>query len=267
VIIESSLGPIYFETMGSGEDPMLLIHGANCDGEFMVPLARELSEFTCVFPDRLGYRRSAALDHDTTTEEQAQAIDAVLKACTSEPAWMFGHSSGGNFALAYALLHPESVRGLILMEPALYATHLPDEAPPEIQSMRDRVLPIFQAGDVEGGLQAFIDVLGGVADETFARLEQLGFAERLAENAVFFAHDQPVVIDWCPTDEQLGSLDLPVLLLEGSESPELLRGIVRILAPKLGAETELLVGCDHMAPQVAAHRVASAISSFIGRNC
>jgi pimeloyl-ACP methyl ester carboxylesterase len=77
--------------------------------------------FHCISLDRAGYRRSGAPDHFTTMEEQVEAIATVHRACTAEPGWVFGHSGGGNWALAYAVMHPDRVRGLVLMEPALHA--------------------------------------------------------------------------------------------------------------------------------------------------
>jgi pimeloyl-ACP methyl ester carboxylesterase len=262
VYVESAGGSVYYDTIGDGRDWMLLVHGANCDAEFMGPLATQLPEFTCIVLDRLGYRRSGRLSRDTSVEEQARAIQAVHEACTSAPTWLFGHSSGGNFALAYALLNPTAVRGLILMEPALYAAYSRKDAPPAIAEMTDYILPIFRRGDIGAGLEAWVRVLGGATDTTFAALKELGLSDRLLENAEALAHDQPPVIEWCPTDDELQSLKLPILLLEGTESPELLRGIVRILAPKLRAKTTRLQGCDHMAPQVAAQSTAAAIRVF-----
>jgi len=65
----------------------------------MIDVLRD--RFHCIVLDRLGYRRSAHLDQNTTPEEQATAIEAVHHSVTAKPAWVFGHSSGGNFALAY----------------------------------------------------------------------------------------------------------------------------------------------------------------------
>jgi pimeloyl-ACP methyl ester carboxylesterase len=90
---------VFFSIEGSGP-AILFVHGAASDADAMAPLVSELSgRYRCISVDRLGYRRSSRLRRDTTVDEQAHAIEAVRKACTSDPLWMFGHSSGGNVAV------------------------------------------------------------------------------------------------------------------------------------------------------------------------
>src|SRR5262245_36898983 len=106
---------LYYCTNGTGPE-LLLLHGAW--PVHFKPLVELLSpHYNCITFDRLGFNSSARLDRNTTVEEQVTAIEAVHKSVTSAPVWVFGWSSGGNFALAYALFRPDRVKGLILVEP------------------------------------------------------------------------------------------------------------------------------------------------------
>ena len=257
---------IYYWTAGSGE-PLILVHSATCDADFMRPLSDQLDdEFRCIALDRVGYQRSSQIDHDTTVDEQVEAIRAVHMACTDAPAWVFGHSSGGNFALAYAVRFPELVTGLVLMEPALYAMYPPDATPPAIATMLNEIIPTCRGGDLERGMGQFVQLLG-IGSDTIQELSQLPFFAQSGTNAAAFANDQQVVIHGRPTDTELSGLRVPTLLLEGDRTGRLLRDVVALLRPRIpNATVTTLKDCDHMAPQIRPGVVAEAVRAFMAKH-
>lgn len=257
---------VYFDIQGSGSE-ILLIHGAGSDADTMLPLVSELSGgYRCVSLDRLGYRRSTHLNRDTTMDEQAYAVEAVRRASTTGPVWVFAHSSGGNVAVGYASLFPSSVRGLVLMEPALYALYPPETAPPAIDRMRKEIIPMFQRGDIGAGVRTFGQLLD-VSAESIEELARLPRATNPLENWVPFGHDQPFVLDWYPSATELEHVAQPMLILEGDRTTPLLRDICRLLTDKLpNAILTTLGGCDHLAPSLRPALVAEKISEFIARH-
>jgi pimeloyl-ACP methyl ester carboxylesterase len=113
---------LYYELRGAGV-PLLLIMGASGCGGVFDRFADVLAEgCTVVTYDRRGNGRSPRPSNwDTTSaEEQADDAAALLDALGLAPAVVFGTSSGGIFALATVLHHPEAVQGAILHEPALF---------------------------------------------------------------------------------------------------------------------------------------------------
>jgi lipase len=264
VIATTSNGEnIFFSVEGSGAE-ILLVHGAGCDADAMASLVSELSgRYRCISVDRLGYRRSSRLRHDTTADEQAHALEAVREASTSGPLWVFGHSSGGNVAVAYASLFPSSVRGLVVMEPALWALYPPHACPPAADCIRGEIIPMFQRGDIGEGIKNFIELLE-VAPETLAELGRLPSTTDPMENWLPFAHDMPFVMDWCPSDSDLQHLTHPTLVLEGDRTTPLVRNICRLLTEKLPrAHLTTLADCDHLAPALRPKAVAQKIAEFI----
>jgi pimeloyl-ACP methyl ester carboxylesterase len=255
---------VYFNIQGSGPE-ILFIHGAGSDADTMTPLVLELSgSYRCISMDRLGYRRSTHLSRDTTIAEQADAVEAVRKACTSDPVWMFGHSSGGNVAVGYASLFPSNVRGLVLMEPALYALYPPEAAPPSIGRMKSEINPMFRRGDIGEGIESFFELL-----ELAETLKELGWSPSSTdalENWLPFAHDQPFALEWCPSEFDVQRLTHPTLVLEGDRTTPLLRDICRLLTEKLpNSRLTTMTGCDHLAPVLRPMLVAEKISEFIAR--
>ena len=146
---------IYFFEEGAGE-PFLYVHmstGRAENAQEMFSILRD--RFRCIALDRVGYHRSGTLDRLTTVEEQVEAIAAVHRACTAEPAWVFGHSGGGTWSVAYALAHPDRVRGLILYEPALYGVFSPESRPPGVSTMIETVAPVFRTGPLREAMSPF----------------------------------------------------------------------------------------------------------------
>ena len=151
--------PVYFFEEGAGP-PLLFVHGALHDADFargMIEVFRD--RFRCISLDRVGYHRSGSLDRVTTLEEQVEGIAVVHRACTSDLTWVLGWSSGGNYAVAYALTHPNRVCGLVLMEPALYAVLPAGSRPPDVTAMIETVGPLLRAGRLHEGAARFWGIL------------------------------------------------------------------------------------------------------------
>jgi len=255
---------VYFNIQGSGPE-ILFIHGAGSDADTMTPLVLELSgSYRCISMDRLGYRRSTHLSRDTTIAEQADAVEAVRKACTSDPVWLFGHSSGGNVAVGYASLFPSKVRGLVLMEPALYALYPSEAAPPSIGRMKSEINPMFRRGNIAEGIESFFELL-----ELAETIKELGWSPSSTdalESWLPFAHDQPFALEWCPSESDVRRLTHPTLVLEGDRTTPLLRDICRLVTEKLpNSRLTTMTGCDHLAPVLRPMLVAEKISEFIAR--
>ena len=249
---------IYYRTRGTGPE-LLLVHGGW--PVYFEPLVELLSpQYRCVSFDRLGFKRSTHLDRNTTVEEQVTGIEAVHNSVTSEPAWVFGYSSGGNFALAYALAYPDRVKGIILVEPALYAIYPPEEKPLEVERMQNEAMPLFQQGQVEKGWDKFIEAIFGwkrPGDKPPRTEEELEIMRS-------FGYDQPVVITWCPSEAELRQVTQPVLILEGDRSPAILRNISHLLDSQLvNSKLVTLEGQNHGMPNEAPKLVAEEITAFI----
>ena len=250
MITHTSDGRHVFFTVAGDGPVILFVHGAGSDADTMAGLVSELSgAYRCVSMDRLGYRRSAHLHADTTVDEQADAIEAVRKACTSDPVWLFGHSSGGNVVTGYASRFPANVRGLILMEPAFYALHPSDVSSPVIERMKSEVIPAFyESGDVADGIRRFFGALCNPSGHSrLPELARLPSSTDPEENWRPFGHNQPFVVDWRPSATDIEHLTRhPTLVLEGDRSDQLLRDICRFVIKELPtARLVTLAGCDH----------------------
>jgi pimeloyl-ACP methyl ester carboxylesterase len=194
-------------------------------------------------------------------EEQVTAIEAVHNSVTSAPVWIFGWSSGGNFALAYALSCPDRVNGIILVEPALYAIYPPEKKPPEVERMQNEAMPLFQQGQVKKGWDEFIEAIFGARQKPS---DHPPLTEEDLEIMRSFGYDQPVVITWCPSEAELHQVTQRVLIIEGDKSPSILRNICHLLGSQLiNSKLVTLEGQDHNMPNAAPKLVAEKLTAFI----
>jgi pimeloyl-ACP methyl ester carboxylesterase len=127
--------PTWVEQRGSGNAPVLVLHGGLSDGELLLDgwesslgATHSLSAF-----DRRGHGRTADTDAPFQYDDMATETIAVLESVIGEPAHLVGWSDGGIVAMAVALRRPDLVRRLVLIgtnfhyEGALEANFAPDD--------------------------------------------------------------------------------------------------------------------------------------------
>lgn len=225
---------LHYEMRGSGP-PLLLIMGASGYGGLFAHLARRLADdFTVVAYDRRGNGRSPrpAGWCDTSPEEQADDAAALLEALGLAPAVVFGTSSGGVFALAMAITHPEAVRTAILHEPALFA--LFDEP----ADVRARVSELIRDGMATGGPRAaferFLRMVAG--DANWDALDASDHDRLLAGASTYFEVEVGRFDDYVPGEEFLRAIVVPVQILVSEDSLPEFGQAARRLAARLGSE-------------------------------
>ena len=96
---------------GPDDTPMVaLVHGSMDRASGMWGVVRRLqTDFHVVVYDRRGYARSRSVGGPFDHETQVADLAAVL---AGRPATVFGHSNGGNIALAAAQRHPDLVQAV-----------------------------------------------------------------------------------------------------------------------------------------------------------
>jgi pimeloyl-ACP methyl ester carboxylesterase len=97
-------------------DPLLLIHGTGGDASSWDTVVPHLSSrYRVIAYDRSGYGRA----HAAHAEDARRVLD---ERAPGEAAFVVGWSAGAIVALELASLHPSRVRGLVLLEPPLWAS-------------------------------------------------------------------------------------------------------------------------------------------------
>lgn len=103
---------------GNPDDPlMVLVHGSMDRSAGMLRLSRRLDDgFRVLRYDRRGYGRSRPHPGPFGMDHQVADLVGLLH---GRPAVVFGHSYGGNVALALAARHPDQVQAAVVYETPL----------------------------------------------------------------------------------------------------------------------------------------------------
>jgi pimeloyl-ACP methyl ester carboxylesterase len=189
--------------------PVLLIHGLAADAETMAPVAHALAgEARVIAYDRRGYGSSGAPEpyRGTTVEEQAEDAAALLGALEPGAALVCGDGFGALVALDLAKRHRALLRAAVLRDPPLLM--FVPEATERLAAQHAELEAAVRQGGPEAGVEAW---LGG-------RVDGRELLRARAAHRAFFA-DYAGLASWPITRRELRSMDLPVVVLTGPESP------------------------------------------------
>ncbi|PVH73134.1 alpha/beta-hydrolase [Cadophora sp. DSE1049] len=148
---------LHYDTFGNGP-PLLLIPGADGRGSVFHDVAKYLSRhFTVVCYDRRGFSQSHLLGaQDLTNRLSIDADDAsaLVADLFSEPAYVFGTSSGAIVATQLLIQHPERVRALVAHEPPAF-TLLPEEFRTQAAGLVDHIYTLYRTQGVQAAMEVF----------------------------------------------------------------------------------------------------------------
>ena len=148
---------LFVRLVGSGA-PALFVHGLGGNSSNWTDLMWLLSDDVhAVAPDLPGFGRSGpAASGVYSPQGQADFLAEFVERTFAEPVHLFGNSMGGAISLQLAGRHPELVRSLTLVSPAL----------PDLMPMRTNIqLPII--------------ALPGVGDRVATRIAKLPVERRV----------------------------------------------------------------------------------------
>ena len=113
---------LHYWQSGQGPD-LVLVHGlgGNLAGWHLTMVPELQREYRVLTYDLRGHGRSDAPPAGYTTGDMVQDLHGLLDALDIEKAAFVGHSWGADIVLHFALLHPERVSELVVVEGALLA--------------------------------------------------------------------------------------------------------------------------------------------------
>jgi pimeloyl-ACP methyl ester carboxylesterase len=192
------------------------------------------------------------------------ALDHIPAESKPERRVLIGHSMGGTIALL-AALDGASIDALVLYEPILLDCL--DPADPVdiaarawdgacIQTLHEK----FAAGDPEAGVAAFVEAYNEVA---WTQLPRALRAELVAK-ATNLVAETNAAQDLRLNKPKLAALPMPVLILQGSRSPQVTHRMTVGLARAIPHALRTVIdGAGHMGPVMSHVAVASVVSVFL----
>ena len=244
---------IAYWRQGSGP-PLLLVHGALSDRTAWILIQPLLAEHFTVFAMNRRGREGSGEPAPHAIEREFEDIVAVIDAI-GEPVHLLGHSGGALCALGAVLL-TDRLRSLTLYEP-------PPPGPRvdvELASLRKM---IHGAEPVDIVLE-FLRTGPRVPEEDIKRLMESPIWQHTVSLAPSLASELDAAAGYEFDASRYSALDIPLLLLLGSDSPALLREVSDALADVVpNVRMTELEGQQHAANFDAPELFAAEVTSFL----
>ncbi len=249
-----------------GARPALALHCTLSHGGEWVALAEERRELEVTAPDLTGHGRMPdwKLSPDPHSESTAIARILAERIGGGGPIDVIGHSFGGTVALRLALEHPDLVRKLVLVEPVLFAAARKSLVWPTFEAEHREVEALYKVGDAEAALTRFLGIwgTGEPPDATPAKLwsymvERIGMTMR---TDAYITADAAGML----APGRLEAFERPVLLVEGSDSPDVVAAIHDHLVGRLpNAQRQVIGGAGHLLPITHRRVFARSLAPFL----
>jgi pimeloyl-ACP methyl ester carboxylesterase len=246
----TDLGGVWVAESGPEDAPVVaVIHGSLDRSAGMLRVARHLdNEYRVIRYDRRGYGRSRPHDGPFGLEEQVKDLTGILH---GRDALIFGHSYGGNVALAFAERFPHQVGAV-----AVYETPLSwyDWWPGTTAGSN----ALATRGEPEDAAEAFMRRL--IGDQRWEELPERTRIDRRREGPAMVGElaDLRQRPAWDPA-----KILMPVLTLFGERGATHHRRGMEFLAAELSqAEVRVLADAGHGAPLTHAEELANYLRDF-----
>jgi pimeloyl-ACP methyl ester carboxylesterase len=248
--------------------PVVLVHGSAGGLDSWDPVAPLLSdEFELWVYARRGYAPSGDCARPKTYADDVGDLRTVLTAAGGS-AHVVGASYGAAVALHAASGSGTAIRSMTLFEPPLFA------AGSTMTTILDRFRDLVEAGDVASATRVFAQEVSRVPASILDALGDAGNDSRdLAEQTVAAAeafgclHDLEAIAADTADFQQWTHIDLPVLLLQGSDTWAPMPATMESLAEAMpSAARVVLPGQSHFATHTAPEMFAEALRKFLNEH-
>ena len=204
---------------------VVLVHGALNDYRTWTPQMDALSSKFRVVSISLRhyYPEPWKGDSPFSLKLHADDVAAFIDRLGAGPVFLVGWSRGAAVAAETARARPELIRKLVLMDAALYelAASPTDSKTEDPRVKRARATePYFKRGEMEEGLRFFFDDVNGAGAWNRLPEDQRQLRRDNAWTIVGQIGDVETV-----TCSDMARLKMPVLLMEGEQSPQLFKRV------------------------------------------
>ncbi|MBB3708449.1 pimeloyl-ACP methyl ester carboxylesterase [Aminobacter aminovorans] len=239
---------------------VLALHGSANTGRLWQGTADYLrGRHRLIAPDlsRYGSNRTAGNIPD---------VAGVVIGAMAEPMHLVGHGHGAAVALEIALLRPQLVKSLTLIEPALF--HLLRAGAPsdlalfaELAGMAEKLATTARASGPSAGMRAYIDFWHGAG--AWRRTSE-SLRQELVRHAEQAGRDLATALAATWPANRCRALGCPTLAVMALDSPVLSLRVTEMVAEAIpGARLAIVPDAGHMALLTAPHIVNPMIAAHL----
>ena len=256
---------LHHEIRGDGET-VVFVHGGWTDATSWRHVAPQLeATHRVVTYDRRGHSRNGPSATPVTRRVDEDDLIRLLTGIGGGRAHLVGTSYGAVIVLGVAARRPDLVRTVVAHEPVALGLAAGEPWCEEVLAGMRSVADAIESGDVEGGVEKFVDemILGA---GWYARLPEVTKTSMLGNAGTFL----DLMADPTAFDVDVAALAagaVPVLLTDGTESPAWLRRVVGAAwRAGVGDATHTFAGSGHMPHITDPDGYVAAVLAFAGRS-
>ncbi len=251
-----------------GARPLLALHCSLAHSGAWSALAEKLTGLTVVGFDQPGHGKAADWDGKADLHGLSTRIATGLaeRLGNGAPIDLIGHSFGGTLAMRIALERPDLVRSLTLVEPVIFAAaraaEHPAYAPFRAQHL-DFARVLLEGRREEAAAMFHADWGTGESLADLPERQRSYIIDRIH----LIVAQNPVLLDDAAgllAYLRIESVGVPVLLVEGADSPPIIDAVQTELHRRFAQSTRLVVpGAGHMVPITHAGVVARSVQMHL----
>jgi pimeloyl-ACP methyl ester carboxylesterase len=256
-----------YDVRGQGE-PILFISPVVADG--FLPLLSEpalADGYQLITYHKRGWAGSTHTPAPVSVEDHAKDAAALLAHLGVGRAHVVGHSSGAAVAVQLALLHPQIVGTLALLELSLLS--VPGAA--EFLRKAGPAFEAYRAKDHASALSLFMTAVSGLEWNACRRLLDRRIPDAVTaaikDADTFFGVELPALGAWTFGAAEARRISQPVLSVLGSETEPLwveIAGLLRSWLPRV--EDCTIEGAGHLLQIQRPQAVAEGLAGFFDRH-
>jgi len=257
---------IEYDRHGEGQ-PLVLLHGGMAPRQYWQPVIPHFEAYAAVVPQRPGF--GTCLDDreetgpDEVLDREVAYVRALVEDLDDQPV-LLGHSFGALTAIETARAlsadgESDAIEAVAAYEPAVLPEGFREHA-----DLADRMQSRLDDGDREGSMKRYIEqvIHAGEVDDLNAWLDDWPVwpacvdlvEEVIRMNRAVERYELPDRLD----------VDVPVLVLTGTEGPDFLRDSARAVHEALpNSRLVDFDGVSHSGPSEAPRRTVEEIDSFL----
>jgi pimeloyl-ACP methyl ester carboxylesterase len=200
--------------------------------------------------------------------QHAEDLASFIKELSSGKVHMVAHSRGADVALRIASAHPELLRSLVLVEPAPLDSLMPKTPAGDAAAARRReqlagTMARFQKGDIDGGLEHFVELNTGPG--TWKKAAELQ-KQVWRDNAWPLKHLEADAVEPF-TCGDANKISVPVLLVGGEKSPPIFGLMLNSLQPCFARQERVTIpNASHIMARTHPQLFNAAVLAFLARN-
>lgn len=261
---------LYYELNGSGNVPLVFVHGAwQSHSSWDVVAPRMVERFRVLAYDRRGHSGSEAAAPEDGIREDVADLAALIEHLDLAPAWVIGVSSGGSVTLRLAAERPDLLRGIVAHEPALLSllAHN-EEVTPLLETARTRMAAVVDRiaeGDHAGAAEQFVDTVA-LGPGSWPTLSS-DYRQVFVENARTFMDDMndpdalAFDLDW------VDGASVPALFTHGGQSPPIYQPVIdQLTAVMSNTRVATFREAGHVPHRTHPDAFIEAVTGFIEEN-